>query len=622
MSDHLRIPFLRLAFPAWLVAAAVAAAPPPASAGVKAADVASWPIVVAADAHPAEKRAAEELRDALAEATGRRPEIAAAAPAGGPAVAIGKAAGVKTEGLGDEDFTIRVADGRVEIAGGSPRGTLYGVYAFLEDDYGVRYLAADAVSVPKVDPARELAAGERTFRPRFAWRYSYYRANMDHPELAARLRNNAVVKTPELGGGTSWSLVSHSVDNWIPVAKLGATHPEFFSLVDGRRRAFMKDDHFEQGGTQPCFTNPEVRRRIIAGVLARLEEKNQTDGVVSISQNDNQQYCRCPECAAIDEREGSHMGSLLALLNEAGEAVARVRPGVCVGTLAYQHTRKPPKTMRPGPNVAIQLCSIEACQVHPLNDPSCEGNRAFCSDLDGWCKISDKVYVWNYNVNFASYNLPCPNVEIIGPNVKYLASNGVRGVFMQAAGDGRNTELCDLRNHLISRLLWDPSLDDRKIVDEFVSRYYGAAADDVKAYLRLIVETPRRKGVHRNCFGSAADYGFDESAGREALAALERGMARAESPEVRKRVEKLTIGPRTILLEPFARWVRGHQREIADGRLKQAPPESYKGLEADLRELFRLYERHGVDRYSENLAAAPLKAVLPASLFEEPTREE
>ncbi|AMV37856.1 DUF4838 domain-containing protein [Planctomyces sp. SH-PL62] len=535
-------------------------------------------------------------------------------PAGKPAVIVGKAAGLETEGLGEEGFTIRVDD-RVAIAGDAPRGTLYGVYSFLEDEFGVRYLAADCTSIPKLAPDKTLAAGQRSFRPRFSWRYSYYKANQDHPELAARLRNNAVVDAPELGGRSAWSLISHSVHNWIPVAKLGRSNPEFFSLVDGKRRAFMQDDQFDQGGTQPCFTNPEVRKRIIAGVLAEAERRNLTDGVVSISQNDNQEYCRCPDCAAIDDREGSHMGSLLTLLNEAGDALAKVRPGVCVGTLAYQHTRKPPKALKPRPNVAIQLCSIEACQVHALNDPACEQNRSFCSDLDGWCKISDRVYVWNYNVDFTSYNLPCPNIEIIGANVRYLASNGVRGVFMQAAGDGRNTELCDLRNHLISRLLWDPILDDARIIDEFADRYYGEAAGDVKAYLRLIAETPRKKGVHRHCFGIGVDYGYDESLGREALAILERGMARAESPTIRDRVEKLTIGPRTILLEPFAAWVRDHQGEIAGGRLKEAPPKAYQGMEADLRELFRLYERHGVDRYSEGLAAAPLKAVLPASLF-------
>ena len=95
--------------------------------------------------------------------------------------------------------------------------------------------------------------------------------------------------------------------------------------------------------------------------------------------------------------------------------------------------------------MAIQLCSIEACQIHALNDPGCPKNAAFCKDLEGWCRISDHVYVWNYNTNFACYNSPCPNLDVIGPNVRFLAAHGVNGVFMQAAGNAQNTELCELQ---------------------------------------------------------------------------------------------------------------------------------------------------------------------------------
>jgi len=597
-------PALLLAFPLLIAPARADDAPKP-DTGV---------IVVSANADPAETRAAEELRDAVKEASGAELKIKTDAAPGEWAIRIGAASDLKTDDLGDEGFTIRIGERGVDIAGGSPRGTLYGVYTALENGLGVRYLTADCTSIPKTETV-EVKDGETTFRPRFSWRNAYYKANYDHPELAAHLRNNAAAKKPELGGGSSWSLISHTVHQYVPVAKYGETHPEYFSLVDGKRRAFMKDDQFDQGGTQPCFTNPEVRKLIIDGILAKLDQRDQKDGVISISQNDNQQYCRCPDCAAIDEREGSHMGSLLSLLNEAADAVAKVRPGVAVGTLAYQHTRKPPKHMKPRPNVAIQLCSIECCQIHPLNDPDCSLNQAFCDDMRGWCDITDQVYIWNYNVSFTSYNLPCPNLDVIGPNVKFIASQGVKGVFMQCAGNAGNTELCELRNYLISRLLWNPELDDRQVKDEFIDRYYGKAADDVRAYLKLITETPRKKGVHHGCFGIAADYGFDAPLANEALAILKRGMDRAENETIRDRVEKITIGPLTILLDPFARWVRGHQGGIAGGRIKEVPPEAYQGHEDNLRELFRLYEKFDVDHYSEHLPAAPLKAALPASLF-------
>jgi len=192
------------------------------------------------------------------------------------------------------------------------------------------------------------------------------------------------------------------------------------------------------------------------------------------------------------------MGALLTLVNETADAVAKDRPCVFVGTLAYQFSRTPPRSLKPHPNVAIQLCSIEACQIHRLNDPGCPRNAAFCKDLEGWCRICEHVYVWNYNSNFACYNSPCPNLDVIGPNVRFLASHGVNGVFIQAAGNAQNTELCELRNYMISRLLWNPTLDDRKLILEFVTLHYGRAADKVQAYLSLIGETARRSGIHQS----------------------------------------------------------------------------------------------------------------------------
>lgn len=570
-------------------------------------------IVVSDKADPTETRAAEELRDAVAKATGADLQIQNDAVAGEWAIRIGSASDLKTEGLGPEDYTIRTTERGLDVVGGSPRGTLYGVYSLLEDKLGVRFLTADATSIPWNNNV-EIHAGETTFRPRFSWRNAYYRANYESADLAAHMRNNAAATRPDLGGKSPWSLISHTVHLYVPLAKYAESHPEYFSLFNGKRQTATKDEQ----ATQPCFSNPEVRKLIIDGVLADLERRNQTDGVISISQNDNMHYCQCPDCAAIDEREGTHMGSLLSLLNEAADAVAKVRPGVSVGSLAYQHTRKPPKHMKPRPNVAIQLCSIECCQIHPLNDPNCALNQAFCDDMKGWCELTDQVYIWNYNVSFTSYNLPCPNLDVIGPNVKFIASQGIKGVFMQCSGDGRNTDLCELRNYLISRLLWDPTLDDGQLKNEFIDRYYGRAGDDVRAYLKLIMETPREKGIHHGCFGIAADYGFDADLGRAALAILEKGMSKAESATVRDRVEKLTIGPRTIILDnPFGRWVRANQWGLAVGNIKETPAEVYQGHEAELRELFRLYEKFSVDRYSEGLPAAPLKAALPASIFKE-----
>ena len=160
----------------------------PTQADVAVGQMTTWPIVIPADPAPAECHAAVESRDLVAEATGTWMEIVTASGPRDSGVFIGKASRRKAEDLGEEAFRIVIDDHRVEIAGGSPRGTLYGVYTFLEDALGVRFLTPDHTHVPHAGPGQAVKTGERVVSPRFAWRYSYYGMNMAHPEFATRLR--------------------------------------------------------------------------------------------------------------------------------------------------------------------------------------------------------------------------------------------------------------------------------------------------------------------------------------------------------------------------------------------------------------------------------------------------
>ena len=90
---------------------------------------------------------------------------------------------------------------------------------------------------------------------------------------------------------------------------------------------------------------------------------------ISVSQDDDDPYCRCERCEAINQAEGTPMGSHLALVNEVAEALEKEFPDGKVGTLSYWYTRRPPRTMKPRHNVQIQFYSIECCTLYPLDDP-------------------------------------------------------------------------------------------------------------------------------------------------------------------------------------------------------------------------------------------------------------
>jgi len=125
---------------------------------------------------------------------------------------------------------------------------------------------------------------------------------------------------------------------------------------------------------------------------------------------------------------------MIAFVNAVAESVGRKYPKALLSTFAYWYTRKPPRTLKPRSNVMIQLCSIDCCCLHAVDDPKCALNREFCDDMRVWNSKCDKIFIWHYNTNFGSYMLPFPNLRAIGPSVKYFADRSGRGVFMQAAG--------------------------------------------------------------------------------------------------------------------------------------------------------------------------------------------
>ena len=96
-------------------------------------------------------------------------------------------------------------------------------------------------------------------------------------------------------------------------------------------------------------------------------------------------------------------------------------PKVRIDTLAYQYTRKPPKTLRPRRNVIVRLCSIECCFAHPLETCSSPENARFRADITAWQPVAPTLYVWDYTPNFAHYQQPFPNFDALQPNVRNFA---------------------------------------------------------------------------------------------------------------------------------------------------------------------------------------------------------
>ena len=428
-------------------------------------------------------------------------------PASG--IYIGSIAGIPTDDLGEDGFRIVTEGNRLCIVGGN-RGVIYGVYEFLES-LGCRFFTSNCEKIPTIP---ELCIGEYDIKqiPPIEYREHNYSDAVQNPRFSVRCRfNGAHHRIPDhMGGYMPYAWYVHSFEKMMPTSVYGKTHPEYYSLIDGKRVTLGN------GRTQLCLTNPEVFEICLASVRKMLSEHPEAR-IISISQNDWPISCQCENCLAADREEGSPSGTILRFVNRIAEALENEFPNVIFDTLAYNYSRPAPKYARNRKNVCVRLCSIEACFSHPFetcNDETRnvirpDGSKAgFITDLRDWGKICDRMYIWDYTTCFAHYATPHPNWRTLQPNMQAMVKNNVRGIFEQANGASRGgVDFNELRLYLISKLLWNPWCDIERHKREFMEYFYGDAAPALMEYLDLLCDTAEKENIHVG-FNDAPVHGF------------------------------------------------------------------------------------------------------------------
>ncbi len=453
-------------------------------------------IVVAETASPATRHAATELQQFLSEITGATlPIVSDGAAATEHDIILGPSrhldrlnTDIDLPALGDEGYVIRTVGSSLVIVGGEQRGTLYGVYGLLEDHLGCRWFAPDVARLPK-RKRLELPPIDEIKQPVLEYREPFTFDCFD-PDWFARNRvNGGHGQMDEKHGGRVYfgaGLFVHTFNRLVPPEKYFDEHPEYFAEISGKR---IKDY------TQLCCTNEDVIRLCTEGVREALRA-DPGALVFSVSQNDWGNYCQCAACAALTEREGSPMGPLLHLVNRVATAVADEFPGKLIETLAYQWSRRPPRTMRPAPNVIVRLCSIECCFSHPLATCDSPQNQAFRRDIEAWAKICDRLWVWDYCTSFPHYLLPFPNQRVRNDNIRFFVANNVKGIFEQDCYNTPHSELASLGGYLTAKFLWNPDYDEDQAINEFLEGYCGAAAKPIRRYLDLLHDHAEKNNIH------------------------------------------------------------------------------------------------------------------------------
>lgn len=456
------------------------------SAELATSGATAWTIVLPDAPTLVETTAARELAEHLKLVTGATFPTTAEkdVPAGAKSLfLIGNTTKAPKKDYRFDEILIRMDGGNLVFAGHAKRGCLYAVYSFLQDVVGVRWWTPDDTFHPKKSTLVVPDDLNVSYAPQMISREMYHR-NAQPTVFSARMKGNGHL-TPEYGGAVRIINFVHTFYRYLPPEKYFEAHPDWYSEIKGQR----KHEH-----AQLCLTNEAMIQELTRNVLETLR-KTPDAKMIDVSQNDWYGFCTCPKCKAIDDAEGSHAGTLLFMLNKVAEAVEKEFPDVLVESLAYQYTRKPPKTIKPRDNVLIRLCTIECSYIQPLDGPQ---NEKFAADIEGWSKLAKYLFIWDYTTNYNDYLGPHPNLRVLAPNVRYFIKHGAIGLFEEGEGD----DFCELKNWLLLRVMWEPTLDADKLIDEFLRGYYGeAVAPLLHKYWDLLIAQAEKEKIYLGCFG-------------------------------------------------------------------------------------------------------------------------
>ncbi|MEX2607588.1 MAG: DUF4838 domain-containing protein [Kiritimatiellia bacterium] len=391
--------------------------------------------------------------------------------------------GTSEKPTADQAYRIRSQDEKLSITGASELALRYGVYGFLDEHLGVRFLTPTFDHVPQhktlvVDDIDDLQ------EPAFQFRGYIYWPNRDDATKEWMYKQR--------GGGLPENsrTAKHNFYKFAPPEKFFKTHPEWYPLqADGTRKP---DWAFGL-----CATNEQLARQFANHFVEMIEKHPETD-VFPAAQGDGFSPCLCESCRDLVRKEGSETAPYVLLLNRTLELTAEKYPNKGLITFAYFDTLPPPETIKPHDNLWMNVVSSALSQNQAGDQLNLiEGNpanRDYERAIIEWNRVAPgrvTIYHWDGldpgNGEYGEWPTLFPHCE----NIRFMHRHGVSGLHIASRTNNFNWSW--LYNFVWHRLLWNPEADEEVATREFLRTYYGEKAAPVLWEYLTYVDAVRKE---------------------------------------------------------------------------------------------------------------------------------
>ncbi len=499
------------------------------------------PIVVGVNAAPATRASADELARYLSRISGAAFRVEVGEGKRGLAVGVrGDFPDVKldidletADPLRRDEYLLRSHARGVHLIGASETAVTLAVWDLLHRlGYRLYFLTDTWEIVPERSDLR--IAVDTVERPDFVTRLAPRGAPWSDRDLWDRWRRrNRVLSSFHLDTGHSYGRIIGAKREEF------AKHPEYFALVEGKRR--HPGDPDWRGSIKFCISNPGLRKLVVDYAVESIRAEPQRE-CISLDPSDGGDWCQCKSCAAM----GSVSDRVVLLAGEAAEAINGLGLGPkYVGIYAYnQHS--PPPQVEVHPRVIVSVATSFIRGGYTL-DELVEGWRARGATL-GIREYHD-VFAWSHDrVRKARGG----DIAHLGRTIPDFYKRGAR--FMNSENSdswGAN----GLGFWLTPQLLWDVDATQRvnDLVEDFLRGAFGPAAPPMREFYELL----NRDDTVRS--------------DRDVIARMYRRLDEArrltDDPKIGRRLDDLVLYTRYLELYRAYRRAQGSARQQAFERV-------------------------------------------------------
>ena len=482
-----------------------------------------YKIVIPAEAEAVEEYAASEFQKYVLTSSNANLPIVTDADSpvnGGKFISIGntslfKELNIDVSNLNTDGFIIKSEGDTVIIKGQRGRGTLYGVYDFLEKVIGVRFLWQDREVVPVMSTI-QMYQMDVTEIPDIALRSYYSSEIMTDLSFAAKMRMIAPRQvldssTAVYGGGYGDDIAGdfHSFNMWLPPSQYSSNKEWFSEALVGSGTQPVLSNGLNDDGTINKDVETSVVLEFVKNIKAYLEEHPSVT-YVNICQEDNQNYSRNENCLRQYELFGGQSGQMVVFVNAIAKEIDEwlIEKGddrkMYYNMLAYQYTLSAPvvestdangntiylpknELSVPRDNVCIMIAPVEASYNEPLRTEREGSNNAkVYENIKKWAAIAKNFAIFDYNIQFNKILLWFPVLEVIKPNLELYNEIGVKLYVAETAMGSVDTYEKQLIGYLYSKLMWNIDRDINALISEFNALCFGEEAgkiiDDYVSY--------------------------------------------------------------------------------------------------------------------------------------------